>query len=907
MKKRFHKLTVWLLTAAMLMTFMPVTMNAATGGTAPIVTDISFNRDSPAYDEETNTFYVSDIYPFILTVTGENLTQFQDMGGLEALFEKEVSNAGWAVTSLSIRSDTQAVISVNTASLTYILNDPFGSRKATAVMVENGDTQYGRTIYVGITHAPTFALKIKDSAGGAVSHDNPFSNYIVEDAPVTLTVTPDAGYQLERLTVDGTDVIDQLVGDTYTFTMPDKVVEVEATFKPIPTVGVRISAVDADDGTELEGALLQILNPADEVVAQWISGLEVKTVEGLNPDVSYILRSIVAPEGYTVPTDIQFSVDEDGKVNGFGYVNRDGILLVEFSKTVVCVSAVDAENGNAIADARIQVLDSENNVCEEWISDGNVYEIVRLTAGKEYTLRATVAPDGYTIPKDTTFTLEKDGYVSTAGKMTEDGELLVVFDKTVVQISAVDKNEGTKLEGVYIQLLDDADKVVEEWDSDLMVKIIKGLKSDIVYTLHTTVAPDGYLVPADMEFSIDDVGNVVCTGSSTVDADGNTVLLVELKTVRKQIDPDIKLTAPVKNATPQTEIIGEGYTATVEWSPIVTGKFGYNTEYTATITITPDANHTTEGITAYTVTNAKHVTSVSNVITAVFEKTGSKPVSSGGGGGGGLSAVYTVSFETDGGSKVSAKSVARNNKLTQPEAPTKDGFEFAGWYTDKELTNAYDFETKGTKSFTLYAKWTEEKEEEQPSASGHHCPSLKFEDLDTTQWYHFDTDYVIEHDIFKGTTEKTFTPHGDITRAMMITVLYRAEGEPEVTGSTTFEDVDENAYYRSAVVWGQQNGIIKGYSDTVYAPEQPILREQIAAIMHRYAKFKGYDVSIGESTNILSYEDVDRVSEYAIAAMQWAVGSGMILGRSESTLNPQDFAQRVEIAAMLHRFIEANK
>jgi len=381
----------------------------------------------------------------------------------------------------------------------------------------------------------------------------------------------------------------------------------------------------------------------------------------------------------------------------------------------------------------------------------------------------------------------------------------------------------------------------------------------------------------------------------------------EFTILKKQIDPAITLTAPVKNTAPQTEITGTGYTATVVWSPDVTDKFGYNTEYTATITITVDENHTVTGIAAngYTVEGAKTVTNDenSNVVTAAFEKTGSRPSSGGG------TTRYTVKFDTDDGSNVASKTVTRNSKVAEPTAPTKDGFTFEGWYTDKELTTAYDFDTKVTKSFTLYAKWKEIQTEDdnKPGTSGHNCPSLKFSDLDITQWYHLDTDYVIENDIFRGTTESTFTPNGNITRAMMITVLYRAEGEPEVTGETTFEDIDENAYYANAVVWGQQNGIIKGYSETEYAPEQDILREQIAAIMHRYAQYKGYDVSVGENTNILSYDDFDSISEYAIPSMQWAVGSGMIKGRTESTLNPDAFATRVEIAAMLHRFIEANK
>lgn len=269
--------------------------------------------------------------------------------------------------------------------------------------------------------------------------------------------------------------------------------------------------------------------------------------------------------------------------------------------------------------------------------------------------------------------------------------------------------------------------------------------------------------------------------------------------------------------------------------------------------------------------------------------------------------LYLVSFDTNGGSNVTSKNVSAGGKVIKPEDPYKEGFEFEGWYRDSKLNDPYDFNSIVTKSFTLYAKWNEIEEDNNEVQGVHDCPSLRFYDLDITQWYHFDTDYVIANDIFRGITKEQFSPNGYITRAMMITVLYRAEDEPEVFGEATFEDTVDDEYYAKAVVWGQQNGIIKGYSDSVFAPDQPIIREQIAAIMHRYAKYKGYDVSVGENTNILSYEDFELVSEYAIPAMQWAVGSGMIKGRTEKTLDPRDNAKRVEIAAMLHRFLEENK
>ncbi len=283
------------------------------------------------------------------------------------------------------------------------------------------------------------------------------------------------------------------------------------------------------------------------------------------------------------------------------------------------------------------------------------------------------------------------------------------------------------------------------------------------------------------------------------------------------------------------------------------------------------------------------------------EEDSSTPSGSSIGGGGGGVSRYTVKFETDGGTVIANKTVTRNSKLAEPEAPTKDGYTFNGWYTDEELTEKYDFDKAVTKGFTLYAKW-DKHDDEQPSVFEN-----PFTDVDTSDWYYEDVMYAIENGLFNGTTENTFAPNEIITRAMMVTVLYRAEGEPEVTGETSFEDVDAGAYYAKAVAWGQQNGIIKGYSETEFAPDQNITREQIAAIMHRYAQYKGYDVSAGENTNILSYDDVDSISGYAIAAMQHAVGSGLMNGKTESTLNPLDNATRAEIAAILHRFIEANK
>ena len=282
-----------------------------------------------------------------------------------------------------------------------------------------------------------------------------------------------------------------------------------------------------------------------------------------------------------------------------------------------------------------------------------------------------------------------------------------------------------------------------------------------------------------------------------------------------------------------------------------------------------------------------------------------------GGGGGGGTPRYTVSFETNGGSKVSSKTVTRNTAVSEPTAPTKDGYTFDGWYSDKALKTAYDFSAKVTKSFTLYAKWTEKATEPdkptdpvEPTAPEWKNP---FTDVKKSDWFYTNVEYAVNNKLMNGTTATTFAPSENLTRAMLVVILYRAEGEPAVNKSIPFADVGANAYYANAVIWAQQNGIVNGVTENAFAPNDNITREQIAAIMCRFAKYKGYDVSVGESTNILSYTDAECISEYAISAMQYAVGSGLMKGKTESTINPLDNATRAEIAAILQRFIEANK
>ncbi|MCC8048492.1 MAG: S-layer homology domain-containing protein, partial [Oscillospiraceae bacterium] len=203
----------------------------------------------------------------------------------------------------------------------------------------------------------------------------------------------------------------------------------------------------------------------------------------------------------------------------------------------------------------------------------------------------------------------------------------------------------------------------------------------------------------------------------------------------------------------------------------------------------------------------------------------------------------------------------------------------------------------GSSSSATAAAQTES--EEQGSAA------VQFTDVDVSAWYSEYIDYVVENGLMNGTGAETFEPEATTTRGMIVTILYRLVGEPEASGEYSFDDVAAGAWYADAVAWAAENGIVGGYGDGSFGSEDVITREQLATILYRYAQLKGYDVSIGEETNILSYDDALEAGEYAIPALQWAVGAGLINGTSDSTLSPQGSATRAQSAAILARFVQS--
>lgn len=276
--------------------------------------------------------------------------------------------------------------------------------------------------------------------------------------------------------------------------------------------------------------------------------------------------------------------------------------------------------------------------------------------------------------------------------------------------------------------------------------------------------------------------------------------------------------------------------------------------------------------------------------------------SSGGSSSGKTTYKVTTSAVNNGGVNASPSSAEKGATITITLSPDK------GYKLDKLTVTDGSGKTVSTvkKSDTVYTFTMPAsavkvgvsyvKATETPSKT-------KFNDVSANDWFASAVDYVTGKGMMNGTADNTFSPKANTTRGMIVTVLYRLENQPS-TSAASFTDVASGAYYANAVAWANANGIVSGYGSGKFGPNDKVTREQLAAILYRYAQYKKYDVSVGEDTNILSYDDAQSISSYAIPAIQWACGAGVVTGKSGSKLDPKGNATRAEVAAMLMRFCE---
>ena len=487
----------------------------------------------------------------------------------------------------------------------------------------------------------------------------------VKDGDKTLVLDTDYTVTYDNNTdaSDEAKVTVEIISNNYAGTL-------EKTFTILPkTINTAITQLTAPVKNEVPQTEIE----TDEYTATVVWSPEVEDKFGydtvytatitITPKTNYTVKGI-AENGYTVSGAETVTNEADSATVTAVYSatgSYDTVDTNEFTKPLEIVGWTYGDTPNApTATAKYGTIKYTYSTA----ADGEYSEIVPTDAGTYYVKAKVEETDKYT-------GLESDAVEFVIGKkiLTNDN-ITKIADQTYT---------GEEIKPVIE--VKDGDKILV-LDTDYTVAYEKNIKASEEAKAKVEMISNNYKGTLEKLFTI----------------------------LPKTINSAIILTAPVKNGVPQTEIETDEYTATVAWSPEVTDKFGYSTVYTATITITPKANYTVKGIAenGYTVSGAQTVTNEADsaTITAVYAATGSKSS-----GGSGRTKRYTVSFNTNGGNKITSQTVAKDNSVKEPTAPIKENFEFAGWYTDKELTTKYDFTEKVTKSFTLYAKWTEQKQE----------------------------------------------------------------------------------------------------------------------------------------------------------------------------------------------------
>lgn len=275
--------------------------------------------------------------------------------------------------------------------------------------------------------------------------------------------------------------------------------------------------------------------------------------------------------------------------------------------------------------------------------------------------------------------------------------------------------------------------------------------------------------------------------------------------------------------------------------------------------------------------------------------------------------TWNITYVTDGGTIGGLYPVTytEGTVTVLPTDVTKPGYTFLGWFT--AYTGGVQVRQIGateTGDKTFYARWQKTVLPPPPVTPGTPVTparpaapvGLPFADVSGSDWFYNDVRYVYEKGIMDGTGADRFSPNAPLTRAMIVTILYRMAGSPSVSGSSDFTDVAAGKWFAKAVAWAAANGIVNGYGDSLFGPNDPVTREQLAAILYRYAVYGGM-TAVTLEENLGSFADTAQLSAYAIQAMNWAVGQGLING-SGSNLVPKAQATRAQVAAIIHRYLE---
>lgn len=579
------------------------------------------------------------------------------------------------------------------------------------------------------------------------------------------------------------------------------------------------------------------------------------------------------------------SLTASGSASGEGikfYVGALEATNATTSLTVTDNAIVDAKNGGISAK---QILNPINTDISAPGSNGGI-----VFDGTEGTVYGSVTlQDDLTIGAGETLTIPDGSKLDCNNNLTNNGTIIVEKGGTV----SGSLNDGTTLTTPSISVQPQNKEVTAGETATFTVEASAGSETPTYQWQQST----------DNGGSWTDISGATeasyTISSTTTSMSGNQYRCV-VKSASGVSVISSAATLTVETYTPPTT-----YTIRADVTPAGAGSVSGGGSYTEGTSVTLTATNNPgyrfvgwveSGTTVSTNPNYTFVANSNRSLTAQFDR-----ISSGGGDSDPTYSITLPSRVTGGELKLSRR-YAENGETVTLTAVPDEGYELDTLTVTDSKGNEIDLTHKGGNEYTF--KMPAGRVEIEVSFREIEV-ELPFTDVPEGAWYADAAAYVYEHGLMAGTSATTFAPDATTSRSMIATILWRMAGSPVVNYAMNYTDVAQGQWYSEAIRWAASEGIVGGYGNGLFGTNDPITREQLATMLWRYAQTEGYDVSIGENTNILSYTDVADLSEYAISAMQWAVGAGIINGTGDgSTLSPQGQATRAQAAVMLMRFCE---
>ncbi len=825
-----------------------------------------------------------------------------------------------------------------------------------AVYEQNGKPYTGNSLACDVSATQGADIRVKlerksyevtfsAQTGGGITNDKSLTSgsTVKGDTEITFTASaPASGYTFIGWKVNGT--MHKPDATTYTLTVTEDTeiiacyeiadAEYTVTYGVIPTSDadngtLTVSGPDAD-GKAKSGTRVAFTAVPDTgyMVENWYADAAGITAIGTAESTTYVIAPLTGNTSvyvrfvpiptHTVTVNISGNGAVSAKVNGADVAITGGTLTVPHHAAVILTAQPSSGayltgwtlDGEAEGNALTLNL---NNVTKDHVIDAafGVSQMVTLTTvcgdgGKLTVKRAdgtTIdASGGIQVPKGAPLTLTA---APDSGKMVQAWTVNGTAADELSNTFTLTPTENSKVQVDFenVTLFDlPADNAKYTFRTSSRTPNDYGTERQIRKggTIEFAMRPaDGYLIR-----NLDFQGGTVTR--CALQTDGSWSIRMEKVVSTITFKADIYSMVPLTITAPQngTLTVKLGDTVLTDGAKLAAGDI-------LTIAADPAIGYTLDKLTVSGATRQPggtyKVDAAAVSVSASFKSTGG--TSGGGGAGGGGGTVVPTTYDI-----VIPSALANIVKADKTKAAAGDTVTLTvsgeGTLTVTDAngksvaltdlgSGKYTFKMPSSKVNVAFAASGETK----PCDGGKDCPSAPFKDVDTGKWYHVSIDYVLTHSIMNGVSGTSFAPNSNLTRGMLVQILFNLEGKPQ-SASASFSDVKADAWYAKAVGWAAANKVVTGYADGTFRPNAAVTREQAAAILYRYAQSKGIDVSVGEDTNILSYADALQASEYAIPALQWAVGAGVLNGKSGNLLAPTGTATRAEIAAIMQRWCE---